>query len=42
MNLNLMNDVGDNTPNHRLVKVTDLHVRVVWVVGGQRQLAIYF
>ena len=27
--LKLVDDVGDNTPNHRLVKVTDLHVGVI-------------
>ena len=40
--LKLMNDVGDNTPNHRLVKVTDLHIGVVWVFGGQRHLAVNY
>ena len=36
----LMNDVSDHSPNHRLVKVTDLHVGEVRVVSGQRHLAI--
>ena len=40
--LKLMDDIGDNAPNHRLVKVADLYVGVVWVVSGQRHLAINY
>ena len=38
----LMDHIRDHSPNHRHVTVTDLQVRVVRIVGGQCQLAIYF
>ena len=37
-----MNDVCDHSSNHWFIKVSDLHVRVVRVVGGKRHLAINF
>ena len=40
--LKLMDDVGDNSPDHRLVKVTDLHVGIIWIISGQRHLAINY
>ena len=40
--LQLMNHVGHHSPNHRFVKVTDLHIRVVWVVSSQRHLAVNY
>ena len=41
-NSQLMDHIRDQSPNHRHVTVTDLQVRVVRIVGGQCQLAIYF
>ena len=38
----LMDHIRYHSPNHRHVKVTAHQVRVVRIVGGQCQLAIYF
>ena len=40
--LKLMDDVGDNSPDHRLVKVTDLHIGIIWIISGQRHLAVNY
>ena len=37
-----MDHIRYHSPNHRHVTVTDHQVRVVWIVCGQCQLAIYF